>query len=125
MDMIRNWKWIAAAVLVLAGVGIGSVASWQIRGVGIHRQKATIERLGAELEIAQQVSRENTETIARLRAELQRSDTLCSARLKNRDRVVARIREIDAIKTEGKDHEKGPADPLLDRLNGMFGPDGR
>lgn len=87
--------------------------------------KFQIRNQRSDLEIAQQVSRENTETIARLRAELQRSDTLCSARLKNRDRVVARIREIDAIKTEGKDHEKGPADPLLDRLNGMFGPDGR
>jgi uncharacterized protein HemX len=126
--IIKNWKLILAAVLAAACITAGWTAAWKIRGVEVGEQKAQVVQLNSDLDEAKKANKENMNTIASLQEEQKRSDTLCSARLKKRDRLTARIREIDAITTsKGKSNEKGlTADPLLDRLNGMFGvPGGR
>ncbi len=75
-----------------------------------------------ELAISQEANEKNKETIDALKKEVKNTLASADKRLQAKDELVRRLQEIDSLTGE-IDEKKGSAigaDPLLDRLNGMF-----
>lgn len=123
---LKYWKNIVTAI---GGIVVGFGIAWHIQGIRVDRgdaklQKKEVEvaRLASNLEDCQDANALNTKTIRALKGEVNRVNSLCASRLKVKDSVIDKLKEIQGLKTEGK-NEKGnivSGDALLDRLNGMF-----
>lgn len=101
---------IAIAIFL---VGFGVAWSWQ---------GARLDVCKKDNQVCVQANAENVATIDALKAEIAKGNKACEARLKSKDKALREMKAIDGLK--GKKDEKGnitPDDPILLRLDGMFG----
>ncbi len=123
---IRNWKYI---LIVLALMSAGFYAAWQIQGIRVEKLKLEASRLQADVAVCQEANKTNQGAIKRLGTEVKSAHAMCSSRIKTKDSLIARLKNIDEleIKTQEtmKDEKSITAvdDPILHELNRMFNSD--
>lgn len=120
---LKNWKIIVSSVTALV---MGFAIAWWIQGVRLHYTKSEIANLRSQIERCQDANKTNQETISALQSELKKSQSLCNLRLKAKDKVINRLKDIDALKGKSEvENEKGidataVDDTILHELNRMF-----
>ena len=117
-------KIIIVAAIFAAGMALGGSVAWKIQGLRIDQlknDKATLERQVSE---CQSANTTDATTIERMKTDAEAAKGICESRLKVKESLVERIKEIDDIKPQVPKNEKSGAfddsDPLLGELNGMF-----
>ena len=126
---LKYWKNIVPAIV---GITIGFGIAWWIQGAKVDRADARLQRKETEvaklmndLKKCQDANASNGRTIKALKAEVKDATNLCVSRLKVKDSVIDRLRDIQDLKPsqEVKD-EKGNVivggDAILHKLNSMF-----
>jgi hypothetical protein len=128
---LKYWKYIVSS---LAALALGFGAAWFIQGVRLNYAKSEVLNLKSQIQICQDANVANQETIVKLKTEIESAQSLCESRLRVKDKVISRLKEIDALRAEGrkrgsaeeeiKKDEKGidatVDDPILHELNRMF-----
>jgi hypothetical protein len=107
-----NYLKIALYVGLFA-IGFGVAWSWQ---------GARLDAVKTELKVCKEANVENQKSISNLQGEVAKSNKTCEARLRSKDRALRELKAIDGLK--GTKDEKGnitPDDPILLRLDGLFG----
>lgn len=107
-----NYLKIALYVGLFA-IGFGVAWSWQ---------GARLDAVRTEMKVCKEANVENQKSISNLQGELAKSNKSCEARLRSKDRALREMKAIDGLK--GKKNETGnitPDDPILLRLDGLFG----
>lgn len=122
------------AVPYLAAFVAGMVLVNWIDTARINNLKADVKKIAAELTQAktdlsacQDANDTNQKTIGTLKSEIDRSAAQCTARLRGKERTLASLQRIDAMRPSGGSHEKADktaagstADPVLGELNRMW-----
>jgi len=111
--MLAEAKIIIGAALLVLIIGLISAAYYY------RTEYATAKK---DLTTCQEANEKNNETIDALKKEVKNTSASADKRLQAKDELVRRLQEIDSLAVE-KDEKKNSAigaDPLLDRLNGMF-----
>jgi hypothetical protein len=129
--VLRIYLVIAAVIAVIMGGG----------GIAYKYQHAKLRASTADLKSCVEVNAETNATIQSMRAERESAERSCSARLKAKDRLFARLQEIDSLSSQPTDSHNngGPnakpdaktvakrpdsvsmhGDTLLGALNGMY-----
>lgn len=121
LSLLKNWRYIVIAVLAL----LCATQELRIRACRVELQK---ER--HKLAQCEEANLSNVATIKGLTEENKKVHRQYAARLKGKDKVIVRIKEIDGIAPAvttcedkgGTDEatDSAAADPLLDELNRMF-----
>lgn len=113
--MFPYWTLIKYGIPFLIGGMLFGGAAWKIQGMRLDACKVTEQScLSANVE--------NDKTIQALKDNIVKAGKSCQERLSSKDRTINNLRSIDDLK--GKKDEKGNIasdDPVLDRLNRMFG----
>lgn len=107
-----NYLKIALYVGLFA-IGFGVAWSWQ---------GARLDAVKTELKVCASANLTNQQTISNMEEEIAKGNKTCEARLKSKDRALRELKAIDGLK--GTKDEKGnitPDDPILLRLDGLFG----
>lgn len=112
---LKYWKYIVSSVAALA-VGFG--AAWYIQGIRVEYAKSEIEDLKSQIERCQAANETNQETIGNLKIEIESAQSLCKSRLGVKDKIITKLREIDALK--GK-HPKAAPDTVALTDSGRSG----
>ncbi len=126
---LKYWKSIVSTI---TGIALGFGIAWWIQGAKADRADARLQKKEAEvvrlindLKICGDANVSNGRTIKALKAEVKDATNLCASRLKVKDSVIDRLRDIQDLKPsqEVKD-EKGNvitgSDAILHKLNSMF-----
>jgi hypothetical protein len=117
-------KIIIVAAIFIAGMAAGASVAWKIQGMRIDNLQSDKAILEGQVSECQNANTANANTIDRLKTDADTARGLCESRLKVKESLVERIKEIDNIKPQVPKNETSGApddsDPLLGELNGMF-----
>ena len=109
------------ASFIIGGMLFGGGA-WKIQGVRLDNAKAT-------LTVCESANKENSITIEQLKVEAKSLNKSCEARIKSKDTVIKRLKDIDALTSEnistGEDTanetvDNHNSDAIVSELNVMF-----
>ncbi|MBI3584214.1 MAG: hypothetical protein HY096_09755 [Nitrospinae bacterium] len=100
--VFKYWRYIVSSV---AALFVGFVIAWHIQGIRIEYGKAhssrlevKIEKLEADLKGCGEANTTNLTTIKNLQNEIKNAQSLCSSRLKEKEKVIKRLRKIDSLR---------------------------
>ncbi len=123
---------ILAPVLIGAIIG-AAIAGWiqqtrlTMKEMELTKVKEELATTQRELTDCQDANAMSQATIGSMKAELQSTQTSCTARLKQKERTAAEITRIDNLKpgvkaneTKGNAGNSGTGDPILDGLNRLY-----
>jgi len=121
--MFPYWTLIKYGIPFLIGVVIFGGAAWKIQGQRLDVCKT-------QQKVCVSANAENTLTIAAQKAEIEKLNKSCSARIESKNQTIRKLKQIDEL-NGGKTDEKGNpgtdsgGDDILCELNGMFKPDSK
>lgn len=129
--MSAQLMWKAAKILIpfIIGAIIGGMVVGKAKQVQIDAGKVELSKTQQELVVCQDANKTNQETITSLQMELRSAQQSCTTRLREKERTVNEIKQIDSLKpgvtaNETNNNNGGNSgDPILDSLNRMFIPD--
>ncbi|MHB8109764.1 MAG: hypothetical protein ACYDHW_07000 [Syntrophorhabdaceae bacterium] len=108
--MTPYW-WVKYVVVLVVGGVIAGGAAWKIQGMRMTALKTDNKALTEARAV-------DAKTIAELTSANQKASESCTARLKAKDTLIRKLKEVDAL--EAPSEENGNTDTLLDGLNGLF-----
>jgi hypothetical protein len=119
--MFPYWTLIKYGIPFLIGAVIFGGAAWKIQGVRLDNAKAT-------LAVCTDANAENDRAITAMKAEIEKLDKSCSARISSKDRAIKKLKQIDELNGGKTDEKENPGtdsggDDIMCELNGMFKPD--
>lgn len=99
-----------AICLAIFAIGFGIAWSWQ---------GARLDAVKTEMKVCVQANKETLTTIAELKKQAENFNKSCEARLKSKDTLIKKLKQIENM---GKKDEKVPDSPddILNALNGMW-----
>lgn len=115
-----TWPYLVAAIIGAAFVG------W-VQQVRLNGVKATLTVKQEELKTCTGANETNVATISSLTSERDNAVKGCDARIRLKEKTMAKIRRIDSLKpgvtgneTNSNSGGSSSGDPILDGLNGVY-----
>lgn len=121
------YLWLLKYIIpFVVGAVIFGGAAWEIQGARLDKAKAT-------LTVCTDANKENSITIEQLKEQAKSLNKSCDARIKSKDTVIKRLKDIEALTSEnistGEDTNEAVdnhnSDAIVSELNVMFKPDSK
>lgn len=116
--LLKNWKFAVMGVLLLALAGTYTIQNLRIRSL-----QADLKDARQGLALCRETNTKSTDAVRRLQEDVVTAQKSCSARVRQKERVIARLNTIDALPEgtdEGDNAAHGSGDALLAELNSMY-----
>jgi len=108
--MFPYWTFLKYGIPFLIGAVVFGGAAWKIQGVRLDNAKAT-------LTVCESANKENSITIEQLKVEAKSLNKSCEARIKSKDTVIKRLKDIDALTSENISTGEDTANETVDNRN--------
>lgn len=123
MLLLKNWKFMVMGALLGSLVVTITISNLRIKSL-----KADLQTARQELALCQETNAKNGEAIRKLYGDMVQASEACSARVRQKEKVIARLNTIDQLPegtNEGDNAAPGSGDVLFAELNGMYAAAGR